>query len=687
MFASRRLTQLVAVAPEHSIERQGLLIDTDPRHVGHTPIEELDLPGVSGVPVRPSSGIGTKAKGKKKKEDSEKTAQSYMTEAQKEAELVAQEDRILYEMRQNLQKLKEYGKEIGFSFDISKKKSQFGRMQGEKWQDEELDTWKKQASRMLVTPEPKLVQMIKEEPQVTKMSEYVFHLERMLNEMKFFRQKKQDRRDMLKHEFDVAEHQEQREQSGAGKMATQFERLAKAKERIQDTDQKILAESELCKELTKENEEELAATQELRDLVEETAKQLKNYDHDIEHLKIQLKDSMHEVEKCLQQGKLVTMGEVKSEIKERYKEELALRNKTIQKQKQIKDMIAAHELRVKELTVKLQQQYDPNKDSPRRKELKRKEQAFEEVFDTMMKRIGESDIERIVEMFQKQTLTFEAWTEAVRDQEIRVKALQDEKKNLDKQLHKVSSNKQHGIANETRQFTISGRRLDMATERLDNSSMRLMELEGLIAHIKESMRETLARLKEHKSDVYVPLTSHFPNDGEGGLTEQIRSFAETVVSLQPEPEKYQKLLAAVKTLDTYSERTSSPAASPLSPKRESHEIVATMPKALKLAISKAADDIAQSASQESFEQEYNRRIPLPLSREKAAAAKKQEEEQDEAEARADTRDIVTRDDIKRLEKNLLKKKEREKAEAEARDRGEVSPTKKKKSDKPASSPG
>jgi hypothetical protein len=33
--------------------------------------------------------------------------------------------------------------------------------------------------------------------------------------------------------------------------------------------------------------------------------------------------------------------------------------------------------------------------------------------------------------------------------------------------------------------------------------------------------------------------------------------------------------------------------------------------------------------------------------------------QDEAEARADTRDIVTRDDIKRLEKNLLKKKERE----------------------------
>jgi hypothetical protein len=55
----------------------------------------------------------------------------------------------------------------------------------------------------------------------------------------------------------------------------------------------------------------------VQDLVEDTAKQLKNYEHDVEHLKIQLKDKMHDVEKCLQQGKLVTMSEVKGEIKER----------------------------------------------------------------------------------------------------------------------------------------------------------------------------------------------------------------------------------------------------------------------------------------------------------------------------------------------------------------------------------
>jgi len=207
-------------------------------------------------------------------------------------------------------------------------------------------------------------------------------------------------------------------------MADMYGRVSKTKERIQNTDQKILTESELCKEFTLEHENEVAACQEIRDKVEETAKQLKNYQHDTELIKLQLKDKMHDVEKILQQGKLVTMGEVKSEIKSRYKGELDMRNKVIHKQKQVKEMIAAHEHRVQELTVQLQKQYDPNLDSPRRNELKRKAAAFEEVFDTMMKRIGESDITRIVEMFQKQSLTHQAWTEAVRDQEIRVKALQ-----------------------------------------------------------------------------------------------------------------------------------------------------------------------------------------------------------------------------------------------------------------------
>ena len=307
----------------------------------------------------------------------------------------------------------------------------------------------------------------------------------------------------------------------------------------------------------------------------------------------------------------------------RYKSELEMRNKVIQKQKQIKQMIAAHEKRVGELTIQLQQvrllsildrggllcdismhlwqQYDPNRDSPRRNELKRKALAFEEVFDTMMKRIGESDITRIVEMFQKQTLTHQAWTEAVRDQEIRVKALQDEKRNLDRQLQKLSSNKQHGIANETRQYTISGRRLDMATERVDNSTMRLMQLEGLVAHVKSSMRDAMLRLQEYNEDLPVPPTA-FPDEGEGGLIEVVANFTDAVVELQPTPDRYDSLMDTVKSLDTYSEpppAPTSPLMSPGTKKKEDDEApVLTMPKALKLAISRAAEDLEYSREDE-----------------------------------------------------------------------------------------
>jgi hypothetical protein len=250
------------------------------------------------------------------------------------------------------------------------------------------------------------------------------------------------------------------------------------------------------------------------------------------------------------------------------------------------------------------QQYDPNKDSPRRNELKRKAQAFEEVFDTMMKRIGESDITRIVDMFQKQTLTHQAWTEAVRDQEIRVKALQDEKRNLDKQLHKLSSNKQHGVANETRQYTISGRRLDMATERVDNSSIRLMQLEGLVAHVKESMREAVVRLQEHCEDIAVPPLG-FPDEGEGGLIEVVGNYTDAVVELQPTAEQYAALLDVVKTFDTYTEPPE-PLTS-ASKKTEDKVPVFSMPKALQRSITLAADELEHSRDDPEVH-----RLPCPI---------------------------------------------------------------------------
>jgi hypothetical protein len=197
-------------------------------------------------------------------------------------------------------------------------------------------------------------------------------------------------------------------------------------------------------------------------------------------------------------------------------------------------------MRAKELTKKLQSQYDPNKDSPRRNELKRKAQAFEEVFDTMMKRIGESDITKIVDLFQKQSFTCSAWMEAVRDQEVRVKALLDEKALLDTQLQRVSAKKPQGSNNETRQYTITGRKLDMATERVDTCTERVMQLDGVIAHVKESVRMAFVRLKDYVPDAEVPPLV-IPDAGDGGLIEWLDRYANQVASLIPTPEQYQIL--------------------------------------------------------------------------------------------------------------------------------------------------
>jgi len=659
-------------------------------------LEELELPGVSHAPgQRPSSVPPQKsrqmAKRKEslsiKKEADNKPSVSYVTADQIAAEEAALQDRILYEMRQNLQKLKEYGKEIGITFDISKKKSQHGRMQGEKWKDDELETWKQQASRVLKPQEPENKKVLEEQPHLEKMSDHVFKLERMMNEMKYHRQRRQKQKDALENEIAVAAEQEEREQSGAGKMADAFGRLSTLKEKIQDTDQKIMEEAEVKEKLVIEHQEAVKEVQISKHAIEEVEKQVKDYDHDFGILKLQLKDQLHDVEKVLGQGKLLTMMEVKDEIKSTYKGELEQRQRQIQKQVKIKEMLRKHEARVKEMTEKLQHQYDQSSDSPRRNELKRKAVAFEEVFDTMMKRIGESDITRIVELFQKQTLTLQAWTESVRDQEIRVKALQDEKKILDKQLQKVSSNKSHGISNETRQYTISGRKLDMAVERLDNSSLRLMQLEGLIAHVKESVRQGLARIQAVNQDVSVP-PPIFPHEGEGGLIEWIDKFADAIALMSPKEEEVNLVETAADKIQEQSEAPDE--TQPLrvtTPSLQSPGLP-VMPRKLKQAVSRAADEL-DHVPPKPDESDLNRRIAFPPPRTTQKATQDKEREEDEQEARAEQLDesIASRDEIKRRALRMMKQKERERAERDAIEKGEESPAKKKKKSRKAHDTG
>ena len=696
MYASSRLRQLVQDTPEEALTNNSLLMDTDPRHLKGKSVEDLELPGATLPAARPASSQakthgktggkrGTKGRraAAAPKGESKAVSMSYLTPEQIAAEEAAMQDRILYEMRQNLQKLKEYGKEIGITLDISKKKSQHGRMQGERWHDEEMEVWREQATRMVRTPPPANNREAEEAPAMSRMGEYCFKLERILNEMRFERQRRQAKRDALDHEIKVTGEQEFREQSGAGKMAEMFGLLSKLRERIQDTDQRLLDEAAAKRLLDKEHAVERERTREAHNRVDEVTQELKNYTHDCGIVKLELKGQLHEVEKQLGQGKLLTMLEVKDGIKGKYGREMTERNKKIQKQVQVKAMLSEHEKRVAELTRQLQQQYDPNRDSPRRNELKRKLVAFEEVFATMMKRIGESDIPTIVQLFQKQALTHDAWAQAVRDGEERVKSLTDESQGLDVQLRELSETAQHGISNETRQFTISGRRLDMATERLDNSTARLMQLEGLIAHVKESIRQGLLRIQTSKPEVPVPPTV-FPHDGVQGVGHWVQQYGEAVLALVPPQEQRDLLSARVDTIPTPDEspRRAARAQSPQKRLEEGAPGSPVMPRKLKSAIKLASADVSVE-----FVGDHNTRIQFPVARALQKSQQDKEREEDEQESRAEQLDesIVSRDEWTRRALRLLKQREREKAEREAIEKGEESPTKKKSKKKPPAS--
>ena len=94
--------------------------------------------------------------------------------------------------------------------------------------------------------------------------------------------------------------------------------------------------------------------------------------------------------------------------------------------------------------------------------------------------------------------------------------------------------------------------------------------------------------------------------------EVVGNFTDAVVALQPPADKYAALMDVVKNLDTYVEPP--PPSAPASPsggKTEEGEVpVMSMPKALKLAISRAADEVEYSRDDPEV-----RRLPCRLSAE------------------------------------------------------------------------
>eukprot|EP00960_Hanusia_phi_P071070 767461-Hanusia_phi.AAC.10 len=190
-----------------------------------------------------------------------------------------------------------------------------------------------------------------------------------------------------------------------------------------------------------------------------------------------------------------------------------------------------------------------------------------------------------------------------------------------------------------------------------------------MSHIKESIRLGFVRMKSCKDRIEVPATcllssltafllqtppESFPDAGEGGLTEWIFFYADSLLSFVPNEEQL-SLMGA--------EETDKELGTPV------------MPKKLKEAVSKAN---MSSAARES--NTFNTRVSFTSRMNFPKPSAEREREDDEADARADFTEeaIVSRDEMKRRTIRYIKLKEREKMETDAKERGEANPSKKKK---------
>ena len=147
----------------------------------------------------------------------------------------------------------------------------------------------------------------------------------------------------------------------------------------------------------------------------------------------------------------------------------------------------------------------------------------------------------------------------------------------------------------------------------------------------------------------------FPDEGEGGLTEWVTLYADSLVAFVPNEEQ----LAALGAEETDKELRSP-----------------VMPKKLKEAVSKANKSSGVRESNA-----YNTRVSFTsrMNFPKASSEREREEEEGETRAEYNEEPIVSRDEMKRRTMRYIKLKEREKMEADAKERGETNPNKKKKS--------
>jgi hypothetical protein len=536
-------------------------------------------------------------------------------------------------MKEKLGQLRDIGKEVGIEFDLKPTKNAACHP-WEKWSDEELVSWQEQALQAVRTalkdPSDELLHDLKY-VQIPKSEQQTHRLSTVYDSTKFERCKREQM--LAEVEKESAEWDKLIKQSAEEVSAPDPDQAVL--DHLSNRVKEVLHSTSLVKEEERDMSHEVEMLQlgfeevfiksnepvfvvdptptmnvngklykkihalepEMADLRRTTDKT----DADYKKIWNSLRDNQHKIEVSLAQGKIAHMKEIKERLAKEYKEKLDSRRGEIQQQKLIQKLIIQKEQREKQFADAITKAFDPEIDSPRRNKIKNDLEMFKTVFNTMMKKLGESDINKIVELFQRQTQSRQTWELAVKDHEAKLQSTMAVKLEIDAARNLLQVEQVQANSNLTRRQTELERTIDalesrdgLAAEKIAFQSMTFSQVKHMFIHYFKRVKDLNDRIHIKGLTVSIPEVAVLQqmSQGEELMASCIDTFVSSFIAMYKnikalDEHKVEELIATVRRNSVSSlspRRTRSPSRldSPnfnvegFSPSRTRHSSIASM---------------------------------------------------------------------------------------------------------------
>lgn len=470
-------------------------------------------------------------------------------------------------MKEKLGQLRDIGKEVGIDFDLKPTKNASCHP-WEKWTDEELVSWQEQALQAVRTalkdPSDELLNDLKN-VQIPKSEQHTHRLSSVYDSTKFERCKREQvlaEVEKESAEWDKLIKQSAEEVSAPDPDQAVLDHLtSRVKEVLESTSQIKQEEREMSQEvemlqlgyeevLVKSNEPIFVVDptptmnvngklfKKLHALEPEIAELRRTTDKtDADYKKIwnSLRDNQHKIEVSLAQGKIAHMKEIKERLAKEYKEKLESRRNEIQQQKVIQKLIFQRDQREKQFADAITKAFDPEIDSPRRNKIKNDLEMFKTVFNTMMQKLGESDINKIVQLFQRQTQSRETWELSVKDHEAKLQSTMAIKLEADAERNLMQIEQVQANSNLTRRQTELERNIDAletrdgtAAAKIAFQSMTFSQVKHMFIHYFKRVKDLNDRIHIKGLQVTIPEVAEIQKISQGD--ELMNSFADIFVA-------------------------------------------------------------------------------------------------------------------------------------------------------------